>query len=111
MKLLPSLRQKKRYLVFEIISNSTFTPEEIKQEVYRTLFHFLGEWGLVRVGLIFVKIAPPRFMLKVNHNIVDEVKAALTLSKKIKNTPLIMKSVIVSGTIKQADTHMNEVSS
>ena len=109
MKLLPSLRQKKRYIVFEVISSRTFLPEEIKEEVHRSLLQFMGEWGLAQVVPILVKVTPTQFMLKVNHKYVDQVKAALTLSKKIKNTSLIMKSMVVSGTIKQANAHIREV--
>ena len=110
MKLLPSLRQKKRYIIFDIISSGKLSSSEIKEEVNRALIQFLGEWGLAKAAPLLIKVASSQFMLKVNHTYVDEVKAALTLSKKIKNTPLIIKSVLVSGTIKQASKQIHEVS-
>ena len=114
MKLLPSLRQKKRYVVFEILSDSKFTWKEIQEEVQRCLQQFLGDLGLSKASplLITEKFNPhaQRFILKVNHIYVDEAKAALTLSKKIKNTPLIIRSIMVSGTLKQASSYTRGVS-
>jgi len=129
MKLLPSLRQKKRYLVFEIISNKKFSSNEIEKEINQALLTFLGQLGLAKAAPIFIKSQKlkvseglraskkpqsekfnsqkQRFMLKVNHKHVSEAKAALTLIKKIKNTPIIIKSLITSGTIKKASEKLN----
>ena len=107
MKLLPSLRQKKRYLVFEVISKKNFTSAEIEKETYQSLQDFLGQLGIAKAAPLFIKEKSnpkkQRFLLKINHKYVDQTKAALTLIKKIKNTPLIIKSLVVSGTIKQAN--------
>src|SRR3989338_3246582 len=105
MGLLPSLRQKKRYVVFEIISKQNFTFAEIKEEVERALLQFLGDlgWSQSSPQLVKEKFNPQtqRFILKINHRFVDEVKVALALSKKIKNTPIITRSIVVSGTLKK----------
>ena len=49
-----------------------------------------------------------RFIVKVNHNYTDECKSALALIKKIEITPVIIKSVKTSGTLKQATRWQNE---
>ena len=106
MGLLPSLRQKKRYVVLEIVSEGKFSAAEVKEEVDRVLLQFWGELGLARSSPLFLKekFSPEkqRFLLKINHQYVDELKAALTLSKKIKNKPVIIRSLRVSGTLKKA---------
>ncbi len=106
MGLMPSLRQKKRYVIFEIIAGQKFTLSEVKPAVEEALHSFLGQLGMGKAVPIFVeeKFDEPaqKFMLKVNHKFVDEIKMGVALCKSIKNTPVIIKSVIVSGSIKKA---------
>ena len=107
MKLLPSLRQKKRYIVFEVISDKKFSKSDVEKNVQRALTDFLGQLGTAKAAPMFIgekfNQAAQRFILKINHKHIDEVKAALTLIKKIKNTPVIIKSLLVTGTIKKAN--------
>ncbi|MEW5896780.1 MAG: Rpp14/Pop5 family protein [Nanoarchaeota archaeon] len=109
MKLLPSLKQKKRYVVFEIISKKVFSFEEIKEEVDKALLTFLGELGVAKSSpmLIKEKSQNNKFIIKVNHKYTDELKSALILIKRIKNTPVIICSIITSGTIKKAGAYLS----
>ena len=111
MKLSPALNQKKRYVVFEIITEKKFSLNEIKEEVDRAMLLFLGQLGLSKAAPQFVeeRFNPEkqRFTLKVNHKYVDELKSALILSKSIKNTPVIIRSITTSGTLKKAGAHIN----
>lgn len=102
MKLLPSLKQKKRYVVFEIVSGDNFSAAEIKPEVDTALLSFLGQLGLAKAVPLFIKAKNNKFIVKVSHQFVDELRAALILIKKIKNKPVIVRSVITSGTIRKA---------
>ena len=110
MKLLPSLRQKKRYVVFEIISDKKFSLSDVKEAVDSALSLFLGQLGLSRASPSLLKEKfsqeKQRFLIKVDHKHVDEVKAALILNKKIKNTPVVIKSVITSGTLKKLNSYL-----
>ena len=104
MKLLPSLKQKKRYLVFEVVSKESFSISEIEKSVYEALHSFLGQLGVAKSSplLIKEKYKNNKFILKINNKYVDEVKSALILIKKIKNVSVIVKSIITSGTLKTA---------
>ncbi|HLD79929.1 MAG TPA: Rpp14/Pop5 family protein [Candidatus Nanoarchaeia archaeon] len=110
MKLLPSLRQKKRYLVFEIRAMKKFSLSEVQEAVESSLLQFLGEWGVAKAGPLFIKekwnAQKQRFVVKVNHTFVDELKSAVILNKKIKNTPVLIKSVISSGTLKKISSYL-----
>ena len=101
MGLLPSLRQKKRYVLFEIISTDTFGSEDVSKSVLAAVRDFLGVLGVAKSGPIWVKerFKPPFFVIRVNHMFVDELKSAVVLIKKIKNSPVIIRSVAVSGTL------------
>ncbi|MBU0456908.1 MAG: Rpp14/Pop5 family protein [Nanoarchaeota archaeon] len=108
MKLLPSLKQKKRYVVFEITSNKKFSFTEVKEAVDSAILLFFGQLGIAKSSPMLLKekfdIEKQRFVIKVNHKYVDEIKAALILNKNIKNTPVIIKSLTTSGTLKKAST-------
>ncbi|MFH0700874.1 MAG: Rpp14/Pop5 family protein [Candidatus Woesearchaeota archaeon] len=110
MKLLPTLKEKKRYVVFEIIAEKKFSLSEIKEFVEGRMFSFWGELGMARAAPIFIeeKFNPEKqkFVVKVGHKYVDELKAALALGKSIKNSPIIIKSVTVSGILKKAGARM-----
>ncbi len=110
MKLLPSLRQKKRYVVFEIVADKSFSITDIQEMVETSLQRFLGELGIAKAGPFFLKEKwneqKQRFVIKVNHAFVDELKSALILNKKIKNTPVLIKSVITSGTLKKVSSYL-----
>ena len=110
MKLLSSLKQKKRYVVFAVIAEEKFSLLEIKEEIERAMKEFWGQLGLSKASpqLIKEKFNPEKqtFILKVNHKHVDELKTALALSKKIKNKPIIIKSIVTSGTLKKASDYL-----
>lgn len=108
MKLLPSLKQKKRYLVFEIISETKFSVLEIQEAVNQALKEFFGQLGLTKASPLFLKEKTKnnKFVIKISHKFVDEGKSALILIKKIKNKPVIIRSIITSGTLKKASTHL-----
>ena len=69
MKLLPSLKQKKRYILFEILGSEKFSKKDVKDEVQVALKDFLGVLGLSRSGVIFVneKFKDNKFLLRCNH--------------------------------------------
>ncbi len=105
MTLLPTLRQKKRYILFEIKAFIHFSALDVKDEVDKALLLFLGQLGVARSSPMFLteafNVEKQQFILKVNHKYVNEAKAALILIKKIKNTPVFLRSVSVSGSIKK----------
>lgn len=105
MRLLPSLREKQRYVVCEVESATPVSFSDTAHTVQEALASFIGLLGLARAG---IQILPERwdpgrqrFVVRVDHRSVDELKAALLLIKKIKNTSVIVRSVLVSGTLKK----------
>ncbi len=112
MKLKPSLKQKKRYVGFEVVADRKFSFSEIREEVEKSLQQFWGDLGKAKASPLLLKekfnAEKQRFLVKVDHKHVDELKMALALSKKIKNTPIIIKSMISSGTLKKASSCINK---
>ncbi len=106
MRLLPSWRQKKRYVVFEILAEQTFSFRNIKIEVQQALQQFLGYQGMAKASPIILteRFNEPkqRFVVKVSNTFVDELKAALLFCTQINHAPVIIRSLIISGTLKKA---------
>ena len=102
--LLPTLKQRKRYLAFEIISKQPITDyKSVSTEILAKTQEFLGILGMARAGIQIIKYKNHRGLIKVNHKHVDELKASLTFIEKIKNQKVIVRSIGVSGIIKKAE--------
>ncbi len=104
--LLPSLREKKRYLAFEIISSKKVNKMPY-EEIQKSMLGLHGSVGLADAGLIFLKnkwnTELQRGIVKVSHRSVDDLKGTLCFVDKINNTESIIKSVGVSGILKKAE--------
>lgn len=101
---MPTLKQRQRYLAFEIISKQPIIDyKSVSTEILAKTQEFLGILGMARAGIQIIKYKNQRGLIKVNHKHVDELKAALTFIEKIKNQKVIVKSIGVSGIIKKAE--------
>lgn len=102
--LIPTLRERNRYIAFELISESRFKRDEIVREVWNSVLIFLGESGASRTSLWLIEWNEneQNGILKVNHNSVDDVRAALAFVKDINKKDCIFHILGVSGTIKKA---------
>jgi len=98
--LLPSLREKKRYLAFKIEANKELTLTEVRMAIERSLKEFTGDLGVAKAGMIFLKDWKDNTgIVRVNTKSVDTVKASLALIKQIDNQKVVVKSLGVSGVI------------
>jgi len=108
MKLLPTLKEKSRYLAFEVIADQKIQDfNDVSKEIQEKSLLFLGQLGLAKAGIM---ILPEKWnmnlqkgIIKVNHKHVDELKSALTLIEKINNRKIIIKSLGVSGMLNKAE--------
>ena len=101
--LLPSLREKKRYLVFEVISKKELTSIPAK-EIEESMRILHGNIGLGSAGLIFLNNKWNKMLqkgiIKVNYKYVDKLRAALC---SFHSGDTILRSVGVSGILKKAE--------
>ncbi len=105
---LPSLREKKRYLVFEIISkNNIRSFSDVSELVWQASLQFLGEIETAKAGIWVLpdkwNIKKQRGIIKINNKYVDKLKTALSLIKNFKKQQIVVKSVGISGMIKKAE--------
>lgn len=90
--LLPSLKERKRYILYQINKKMD------KYEIERNLKDFIGELGLAKSGLRFIKHQGEKGIIQVNHNFVDHVKTGLAL---IYKPDIMIRTVKVSGSLRR----------
>ena len=89
--LLPSLKEKKRYVAFEVMSEKTLKFEFVTNEIVNEITNYIGKLGYEKMGLIFLKDwSNNKGIARVNNKYVDHLKASFVLIDKT-NLKLIDK--------------------
>jgi len=108
--ILPSLREKKRYLVYEVIGNKNFTINEIEKAIKDSYLSAFGELNIGKAGLIFLNKKfnkeKQRGMIKVSNKCLENLRYSLALVKKINNNKAIVRSVGCSGIINKTRKYL-----
>lgn len=104
--LLPSLRQKKRYLAFEIIAEKKLEVYQIKIELFNKIKEFLGEFILSKANLDLVETKGNKAILRVNNKYADILRASLILVKNINKEAVLIRTLILSGSIRKAKNYV-----
>ena len=97
MVILPSSREKKRYILFEVISDEKIFKDEIKNSIYQKTLDYLGEKGFSQAGVILVK----ENIIRVNNKYKDEMIIILSLIRSINNKKMMINPLKTSGVIKK----------
>ena len=95
------MKERKRYILFEVKSISDVNVEEISEQVMKACLQFLGELGVANAGVQFLPETwkNNRGIIRVNYKYVDFVKASLALIQKIGNKKAVVSCLRVSGNI------------
>jgi ribonuclease P/MRP protein subunit POP5 len=106
-KLPPSLRMQKRYIVFEVISESPIEYGNLLTAIWESCLNFLGEILLSKAEIWIIqnlyneKIQ--KGIIRCSHEFVEEIRSALSLIYMIGETKAIVKILGVTGTINSAE--------
>ena len=105
--LLPSLREKKRYLAYEVISRGRFNDAlHVNKAIVEAAKEFLGNLGMARAGIITMgdqwNTDTQRGIIRVNNKHVDDLKASLVFAGNIEGKEAIVRSIGASGILKKA---------
>ena len=94
--LLPTLKENKRYILYEIDSMKKIQNQEniIKQE----LRGFIGDLGLAKAGLKFIKQKENRGIIQVTSQSLNDVKTGLSLISN-EQDPIRIRTIKASGVI------------
>lgn len=105
--LLPTLKEKKRYLAFEIVSKAKIKDfSEVSKAIQAAVLAFVGTKGAADLGIIMI---PEKFdpatqkgLIKVSHNGLDILRASFAQVIQIGNEPAIVRSIGASGILEKA---------
>ena len=99
------MREKKRYIAFEIDSESGFDRDEVIKAVDAGCRDFIGEHGCGKAGVMVVNdsVNGKKGVVRVNSGQVDLVKTSLIMIKEINNNKVAFKNVKTSGALKKAN--------
>jgi len=98
----PTLRMRKRYIAFEIISNKNINYNDMLNAFWDSMLELFGETGAAESHTWIIKnlYDGKKGVLRCKYDMVEKVRAALTFIKMIGDSPIIIKVLGVTGTIK-----------
>ena len=102
--LLPSLREKKRYLAFEIISKDKISSiDSVEQKIFDSTLQLIGQKGASRAGIMILKDKynneTQKGLIRVNNKEVNNLRSALALIDNVDKKEAIFRTIGVSGVL------------
>jgi len=101
--LLPSLKAKKRYVAFEVISQNQVG--DVLSGLKIQIASYFGQKGMADSGVSILNekydIEKQHGVIKIGHKFVDQLKTALILIKDLNGVPVLIRSLNVSGILKK----------
>jgi RNase P/RNase MRP subunit POP5 len=106
--LLPTLKERQRYIVYEVISASPV--QDISETLLHKLAEILGVFGMAEAGILSVSYdtKTQTGILRTNHDQVVRVKAALLMITHLGKTQVIIRTRGVSGILKKVKRFLPE---
>lgn len=106
-QLKPTLREKNRYLSFELLSGRKAVREDVVKAVWSVALRFLGELKASSMSLWIMDWddAAQRGILKVNHKSIKDLRTGLSMLSAVGGAQAAVRVLGVSGTLKKAREH------
>ena len=102
----PSMRPRKRYIVFRVLSKEKLDYTNLRDAVWAVLSEWMGEDDMARANIRLIKnLWDPKTkkgFIQCDHRYVDKVKVGLALVHQIGDQRVIFQTIRVTGTIKSA---------
>ena len=100
----PTLKEKKRYIVFGIESDRKFTQEQVKKSVLSILHENIGSMGLADAEIAFIEFdeGTQKGILRCAAKRLELVRAALALLSDIDLYKAFLYVRTVTGSIKKS---------
>jgi len=99
--LLPSLKEKRRYVAFEVIAQSRFSEKDVSEAITTSVLEQVGVRGLSRAGLRFVPESwdneKMRGIVRVAHDAAEMLKSTFPFIRSIRNKNVVVRSIGTSG--------------
>ena len=102
MKTIPTLREKKRYLAFEIISEKTINRQELVREILNSIILIYGDKGASEINPSLMSFDGKYGILRCEREKRVETRAGMACIKNIHGIRVSIFVLGISGTIKGA---------
>ena len=102
--LLPTLRQRKRYIAIEILSEFSIQRNALISAVSQTGCTLLGDVGYAKCGVSVLGFENNVGIIQCWHTSVAEAISILAFITSVDNQKVIIRAAGVSGTVKGAET-------
>ena len=104
---IPTLKEKKRYIAFEIISDKPIAGfSAASKAIWKACLGFMGEMGTGKAGIWLVpemyNEKRQRGIIRTNNKMAEQVKASFMFVRKISRQNVIVKSRGMSGMLTKA---------
>ena len=101
IKLLPSLKEKKRYIAFKVTSERNIPKNSVIKAIQASCRVFLGELNYGKAGVSVVENLTDnkKGVVRVNNKFIDHVKTSMILIKKIDGERVTFRNVKSSGVL------------
>ena len=100
----PSLRARRRYIAYQVISEGKFIFQDLVNSIWHSLLNLLGELGTsqadVWVARDIYDESKQIGIIRCAHDNVEQVRTALALIERIGDVRVIVKVLGISGSIK-----------
>ncbi len=100
-RLLPSLRAKKRYLAFELISEEPASRSDIVKEVISSASSLLGDVTTSDCDIKVLGFENGKGIIQCSHTKVKETRASLAAFTRINGRRATLHVLGTSGTVKR----------
>jgi len=97
---LPSLREKKRYISCDILPKQDISFQTLKKEINSHLLRTLGEIGHSKAGIQYIQ-HNKKMIIRTSNKELTSTRAALMLINKINNKKARIKTAKISGILKK----------
>lgn len=101
-RLLPSLRAKKRYLAFELISEESASRSDIVKEVTSSASSLLGDVTTSDCDIKVLGFENGKGIIQCSHTRVKETRASMAALTRINGKRATLRVLGISGTVKRA---------
>jgi len=113
LKVIPTLREKKRYVVFKVYSSDTIEYDEFRNAAINVMLKWMGEKGFGEANIKFIKnLWNEKEMVgfvKCSTRYVHDVKFAFGLLRQVGDAKVLVRTVLVSGTISSAKRKLKNI--
>jgi len=108
LKKLPSMKGKKRYIIFRIHTDMELDFENVKNSIWNSLTEWIGEADLGKANVAVIRnlwnSKEYTGFIQCNSKYVDAIKVGLSLIHHVGDAKVIFQTMRVSGTIQSGKT-------